>query len=200
MRRTILTITTILIISTSIGCNTTSDQNDLGIVEGKLDTYFLHDTTYAPERITIIPKIHLDSLELRPYYIGIQYNQEYDETEPSWKLNFFISHSEKYISVYPRKGILNIDDFELIYDDVRAVESKYDSTTTFYYNRLDTSLISNKIPASDMINKIAAAKRVSFTALGIGKKEYILSPKIIEDASKTLEYFDIIKTTKPSFY
>jgi len=205
VRRTILTITTILIISTSIGCNTTSDQNDLGIVEGKLDTFFSHDTAYAYEIITVKPKAHQNSLDFKPYNIGISYNKgvvnKLPETEPSWKLRFFIVHSDKYTSIYPTKGILRIDDFEIIYDVVNVSASKSDSSKTFFYSKSDIDYILNYLAIEeDMLNKLAKAKRVSLTILGVDKEEYILSPKIIEDASKTLEYFDIIKTTKPSFY
>lgn len=128
----------------------------------------------------------------RPYNIGIKYSKEYDEKEPKWKLNFGISHYYKYVTVYPSKGILKIDDYEVNYESVMRTEIGRDKNTLFTYGTFDN------IKNADIINRIASAETVKFTALGHDKKEFTWSPKIIEDAKNTLMFFDSLKTTQPS--
>lgn len=175
------------------GCgNINSKQNDLGIVSGKIETYFYMDTSFADQKITVYPKFNRDSLDFIPYNIGFEYGKEYDEKEAKWKLTFSVAHYDKYVSVYPSKGILKIDDYEINYERVMTSELGPDKNTLFVYGTF------NKIDESEIIKKIAAAKTVKFTALGHDKQEFIWSPKIIEDSKNTLMYFEILKTTKPA--
>lgn len=194
MKATFFT-TILLVISFLIGCdNNNSKKSDLGIISGKIETYFYTDTSFADQKITVYPKFNMDSLYFRPYTIGFEYGKEYDEKEAKWKLTFGISHYDKYVSVYPSKGILKIDDYEIKYESVMKSEIGPDENTLFVYGTF------HKIEDSEIINRIASAKTVKFTALGHDKQEFIWSPKIVEDAKNTLEYFDDLKKTKPSFY
>ncbi|MBM3419027.1 MAG: hypothetical protein FJY17_08945 [Bacteroidetes bacterium] len=173
------------------GCgNSNSKQNDLGIVSGKIETYFDVDTSFADQKLTVYPKFNIDSLHYRPYIIGFEYAKEYDEKEAKWKLTFGVAHYDKYVFVYPSKGILKIDDYEINYESVMTYEQGSEKNTIFAYGTL--------IAEADIINKLAAAKTVKFTALGHDKQEFIWSPKIIEDAKNTLKYFDSLKATKPT--
>jgi hypothetical protein len=178
-----------------IGCN--NKPKDLGIVKGKLETYFYVDTSYDSESIRIYPKFNRDSTDYNPYHIGINYEKGYNldngtqDKEAKWTLDFFISHTNKYTSVFPTKGILKIDDYEIKFDNVGRNE--IGGTLRFIYST------DNKIEESEIINKISVAKTVKFTAIGSDKKEFIWSPKIVEDAKNTLKYFERLKTTKPVF-
>ena len=193
MIKTAFSLTTFLSALILTGCgNNNSKQNDLEIVSGKIETYFYIDTSFADQKLTVYPKFNRDSLYYRPYNIGFEYGKEYDEKEAKWKLTFGVAHYDKYVSVYPSKGILKIDDYEINYESVMTSELGSEKNTLFVYGTF------NKIGEADIINKIAAAKSVKFTALGHDKQEFIWSPKIIEDAKNTLKYFDSLKTTKPS--
>jgi hypothetical protein len=180
-----------------IGCN--NKPKDLGIVKGKVETYFYADTSYDSESIRIYPKFDRDSIDYRPYLIGIDYEKGYNlengtqDKEAKWTLNFSVAHSSKYTSVFPTKGILKIDDYEIKYDNVGSSDVDKDQTLLFVYST------ENKIEESEIINKISVAKTVKFTAIGNDKKEFIWSPKIVEDAKNTLKYFENLKTTKPTF-
>lgn len=184
---------TLLIAIIFAGCvNSNTKKNDLGIVANKIETYFYVDTSFADQKITIYPKFNRDSLYYRPYSIGFEYGKEYDEKEAKWKLNFSVSHYDKYVTVYPSKGILKIDDYEINYESVMTSELGQEKNTLFVYGTF------NKTSSTDIINKLASAKIVKFTALGHDKQEFIWSPKIIDDAKNTIKYFDSLKTTKPS--
>ena len=190
MKKTTLAFTALLSTFIFIGCD---EKNDLGIIDGKIETYFYSDTSFSDQKITIYPKFDLDSLYFKPYNIGFEYGKEYDEKESKWKLNFGVAHYDKYVSVYPTKGILKIDDYEINYENVMTSELGPEKSTLFVYGTFKS------IEPIDLINKIAAAKTVKFIALGDDKQEFIWSPKIVEDAKNTLLYFDSLKTTKPSF-
>jgi hypothetical protein len=188
-----ISFTTLLIAIIFAGCvNSNIKNNDLGIVADKIETYFYVDTSFDDQKITIYPKFNRDSLYYMPYSIGFEYGKEYDEKEAKWKLDFSVSHSDKYVTVYPSKGILKIDDYEINYESVMTSELGQEKNTLFVYGTF------NKTSNTDIINKLASAKIVKFTALGHDKQEFIWSPKIIDDAKNTIKYFDSLKTTKPS--
>jgi hypothetical protein len=194
MKKALYAITAVLSTLFFIGCdNTISKKNDLGIVAGKIDSYFYKDTSFADKKIMFYPKFNRDSIYFRPYNIGFEYVKEYDEKEAKWKLTFGVAQYDKYVSVYPTKGILKIDDYEINYESVMTSEIGPNKSTLFVYGTF------NKIKESEIINKIALAKIVKFIALGHDKQEFIWSPKIVEDAKNTLKYFDSLKTTSPAF-
>lgn len=180
-----------------IGCN--NKPKDLGIVKGKIETYFYIDTSYDSESIRIYPKYDRDSFDYQPYHIGINYEKGYNldlgtqDKEAKWSLDFSPTHTYKYTSVYPTKGILKIDDYEIKYDHVGTSKTGKDETTLFIYQQTE-----NEIEESEIIKKISVAKTVKFTSIGTSKKEFIWSPKIVEDAKNILNYFEKLKTTKPT--
>ena len=99
MKKTTFTFNVLILLTIFIACNN-SKKNDLGIVDGKIETYFYQDTSYSDEKITVYPKFNRDSLYFKPYNIGFEYSKEYDEKEASWKLNFSVAQSNKYVSVF----------------------------------------------------------------------------------------------------
>ena len=193
MKKTVLAITAVFTTFVFIGCeNTISKQNDLGIVADKIDTYFYKDTSFADKKIMFYPKFNRDSIYFRPYNIGFEYGKEYDEKEAKWKLIFGVAQYNKYVSVYPTKGTLLIDDYEINYESVMKTEMG-PNETLFVYGTF------NKIKESEIIKKIALAKIVKFIALGHDRQEFTWSPKIVEEAKNTLKYFDSLKLTSPAF-
>lgn len=184
-----------LILFTSViitSCNN-NKNDDLGIIPNKIETYFYSDTTYDYQTISIYPKYHLDSLYYRPYSIGFKYGKELDEKNASWKLNFSPSHYDKYVNVYPSKGILKIDDEEIVYGNASAIDAVSEENTLFVY------VSSSKLTEEEIINKLANAKTVKFIAIGHDKQEFTWSPKIIEDSKNTLKYYESLKTNVPDF-
>ena len=182
----------LIILISLIGCGLDNKKSsDLGIVQGKIETYFYSDTSYSDQKINYSIKYNRDSLYYKPYSMGIEYGKEYNEKNATWKLNFSPSHYDKYVSVYPSKGKLIIDNFELTYESVMTSELGVEKNTLFIYGTFD------KISTSDLLNKIANSKEVKFVAIGHDKKEFIWSPKIIEDAKNTLKYFEILNKTSP---
>ncbi len=182
----------LFLIVLAYSCNN-KKNDDLGIVPNKIETYFYSDTAFDEQSISIYPKYHLDSLYYMPYSMGFKYGKEIDEKESKWQLNFSPSHYDKYVDVYPSKGILKIDDEEILYDNASALDLGSGENTLFVY------ALSNKITEEEIINKIANAKSVIFTAIGNDKREFVWSPKIIDDAKNTLKYFDSLKLTNPTF-
>jgi hypothetical protein len=155
MKKALYAITAVLSTLFFIGCdNTISKKNDLGIVAGKIDSYFYKDTSFADKKIMFYPKFNRDSIYFRPYNIGFEYVKEYDEKEAKWKLTFGVAQYDKYVSVYPTKGILKIDDYEINYESVMTSEIGPNKSTLFVYGTF------NKIKESEIINKIALAKIV----------------------------------------
>lgn len=181
----------LIVLICTIGCKETKESGDLGIVPGKIETYFYSDTSYEDQKITYDLKYNIDSIYYKPYSMGIEYGQEIDEKTATWKLYFSPSHYNKYTSVYPSKGKLIIDSYELTYESVMTSEVGVDETTLFVYGTFD------KTTTLDLLNKIASSKEVKFVAIGDDKQEFIWSPKIIEDAKNTLKYFEILNKTTP---
>jgi hypothetical protein len=176
-----------VILFSSCESKNSPENSDLGIVEGKIESYFASDTSFEDETIRFYPKFHKDSILYKPYNIDFEYGEK-----EGWQLNFKISHFDKYVTVFPSKGLLLIDDYEISYETVLRTDMGDMGTLHGYHT-------SNQLSSREILEKISTSKTVSFTAIGDDKQNFTWSPKIIEDSKKAIEYFDNLKSTKPSF-
>jgi hypothetical protein len=178
----------ILISITSCADKQTSDV-DLGIVPGKIETYFEADTAFDTQEISIMKKFAGDYRD-QQYTISIAYDKNYDEKAPSWKLGFGICQYVKHVYVYPTKGLLKIDDEEIEYESASSATIGKDELYIYYAFERN---------AEEIIDLLANATNVEFVAIGNKKQYFTWSPNIIEDAKHVMQYFDTVKSSDPVF-
>lgn len=186
---------TVKTVADSIIDNTKELNN--GIIEGQIETYFTVDTIYDEEKIVYSQK---EWSRDQKYHTEIVYNKEHYEKKKTFKIGFKINYANA--NVLATKGVLRMDNKEQKYDCISKYNAHVGIVSSFFPVKVreDIDLMSsyNTKFTLNLLNKISNAHTVNFIAIGDKKEEFLLSPRIVDDAKLTIEYYNKLKNTTPT--
>ncbi len=173
------------------------EKFDNGIVEGQLETYFSVDTVCDEEKIVYSQK---EWSQNQIYHTEIVYNKEHYEKKKTFKIGFSLHHARA--NILATKGILKMDNLEQKYDCSSTYSEMLGNWNSYSpikeIEDIDLMSSYNTKFTLNLLEKISNAKTVKLLAIGDKKDEILLSPGIVEDAKRTIEYYNKLKNTTPT--